>query len=196
MKIKKAKKDSKNVEGKTTKSSRLTADEKLKKLQAKRKLEAEKFAGIDNKENDPNSENGVSKYDSLAENLAGMMDKIASQLDIITRTVVTLERRIADNEELVTQAYDAYKSHQRQAISKALRLKEQEEREIADFQTKQLTSEDGKVFDPEDIEATREKVKNIMNIINISQYSLAAVQKSANDVRDTAKNLRVSLSII
>ena len=36
------------------------------------------------------------------------MDKVVSQLDIITRTVCMLEKRIADNEDLVKETYSAF----------------------------------------------------------------------------------------
>ena len=195
LKIKKAKKDSVNVDGKSTKTARTTAASKLKKIQNKRKTEF-KMSKADDKENEPHSENhGVSKYDTLTENLAGMMDKIASQLDIVTRTVVTLEKRIGDNEDLASQAYDLYKAHQRHTIAKVDRLREQEIRELEELEQQQRemvasNQTDGSQPPVLDFEETRDKVKNIMNIINISQYSLAAVQKSANDIKDTTTQLR------
>ena len=184
------------MSGKSNKLLKLTAAEKLRRLQNKRKQEEKAFNKDEDKENDQNLENQAhSKYESLAENLAGMMDKIASQLDIITRTVVTLEKRIGDNEELANQAYDLYKNHQRQSLTKAERIKEQEEKEIQQVQVQDQEEVDSGHFPSnlEDLAATREKAKNIMKIINISQYSLAAVQKSADQIKDTTTHLKEKL---
>ncbi len=50
----------------------------------------------------------VQPNQKLSEDLAGMMDKIVTQLDMITRTVVMLEKRLSQNESLVKEAYEAF----------------------------------------------------------------------------------------
>lgn len=200
--IKKAKNDSKNL-GKRTKSSSRPAAEKLRKLQNKRKQATkgaeEKKEIDDDKENDSASANKSSKYETLAEDLAGMMDKITSQLDIITRTIVTLEKRIGDNEEMVNDAYSAFKQHQRNAEIRAnISMAQREARAHSEVEERDEDEEESKQGSPQrtasELEATRAKVKNIMNIINISQYSLAAVQKSAKEITETTTKLRHDIS--
>ena len=119
------------------------------------------------------------------------MDRIASQLDLITRTVVNLEKRIGDNEEMVNEAYNAYKQHQRLAGLRASAAEYNQEKQDAFPQNKEETKGYNSVSE---IEATKEKVKNIMSIINISQYSLAAIHKSAQEVRETTTKLQHDLS--
>jgi len=51
-----------------------------------------------------------------------MMDKVVSQLDIITRTVCLLEKRVTENEDLVHEAFNAYWHYRDQ--------KEQEEEKV------------------------------------------------------------------
>lgn len=186
------KEDSKNIGKRRT--GAVTAAEKLKRLQKKRR-DANKPSTADqdkDKENDSLLANKPNEYETLAENLAGMMDRIASQLDLITRTVVNLEKRIGDNEEMVNEAYNAYKQHQRLATLKATAIaanvNHKPDGELSDIQ------EESNAFSTfNEIEATKEKVKNIMNIINISQYSLAAIHKSAKDVKETTTKLQHDL---
>lgn len=124
-----------------------------------------------------------------------MMDKITSQLDIITRSVVILAKRIGDNEDLVNEAYHAYKVHQRNAeireniafAKMSLQGNEKVEGEGGDEQDRLKNTAN-------DLEETRQKVKNIMNIINVSQYSLAAVQRSAQEVKDETTKLKEELT--
>jgi len=191
-KLKKAKNDSKNL-GKRNKTGAITASEKLKRLQKKRKL-ANKTQD-ENKENNPHALNTEeSGYDTIAEDLASKMDKISVQLDIITRIVVTLEKRIGDNEEVVDQAYNAFKQHQANSeIRASIELAQQEKREQEDQDAE--NQEDSPAKSRADLEQTRDKVKNIMNIINISQYSLAAVQKSAMDIKNATSNVESDLKI-
>ena len=191
-KLKKAKNDSKNL-GKRNKTGAITASEKLKRLQKKRKL-ANKTQD-ENKENNPHALNTEeSGYDTIAEDLASKMDKISVQLDIITRIVVTLEKRIGDNEEVVDQAYNAFKQHQANSeIRASIELAQQEKREQEDQDAE--NQEDSPAKSRADLEQTRDKVKNIMNIINISQYSLAAVQKSAMDIKNATSNIKSDLKI-
>lgn len=205
--IKKAKNDSKNL-GKRTQSGARPAAEKLRKLQNKRKQAnkgVEEAKEVDNdKENDSGSANRSSKYETLAEDLAGMMDKITSQLDIITRTIVTLEKRIGDNEEMVNEAYAAFRLHQRNADIRAnIALAQREAREHSEIEEREEDEEEGEGEENKqasirrtasELEATRAKVKNIMNIINISQYSLAAVQKSAKEIHETTTKMKQDIS--
>lgn len=199
-KLKKVKNDSKNM-GKRSQFGATTAASKLRKIQKKRLQSTIDKEKLIDKENDSGASNdATSKYEHLAENLAGMMDKIAAQLDIITRTVVTLEKRIGNNEDLVNDAYLAFKQHQRNAeVRETLALREKELRADEKHEEEESQHEEQKQpFDPSksvnDLEETRQKVKNIMNIINISQYSLAAVQKSASEIHETTSKLQKDLS--
>lgn len=129
--------------------------------------------------------------------MAGMMDKISAQLDIITRTVITLERRIGDNEEMVNEAYRAYKIHQKNSeirASIALAQQERRDQEIKEEDEEEDHNEETKLnqspYAGRDLEETRQKVKNIMNIINISQYTLAAVQKSTQEIHENTTKMQ------
>lgn len=122
-----------------------------------------------------------------------MMDRIASQLDLITRTVVNLEKRIGDNEEMVNEAYNAYRQHQKRANLRASSNDNNFQSSHDGASPDEI--EDAKGFSTfNEIEATKEKVKNIMNIINISQYSLAAIHKSAQEVKETTTKLQHDLN--
>jgi hypothetical protein len=177
-----------------------TAASKYRKIQKKRLQSTMGKDNAINKENDSGAINEAdNKYEHLAESLAGMMDKIAAQLDIITRTVVTLEKRIGNNEDLVNDAYLAFKQHQRNAeIRETLAIRESEHKAEEENDDESQHEEQKERFDPStsvnDLEETRQKVNNIMNIINISQYSLAAVQKSANEIHETTTKLQKDLS--
>ena len=199
-KLKKVKKDSKNLGKKKT--GVLTAAEKLRRLQRKRReanKEKEESRLEKDKENDSLASN-TPQYEAIAEDLAGMMDKITVQLDIITRTIVTLSKRIGDTEQTVNEAFHQYELHKKNAeIREKLELaREADERAKNAEQNdepKEETKEPG--YQPStvmDLEETREKAKNIMNIINISQYSLAAVSKSAQEIRENTQKMQQDLS--
>lgn len=200
------KEDSKNL-GKRKTGGTLSATEKFNRIQKKKKQTMKKIKEEDHensdKENDSGAANTPSKYETLAEDLAGMMDKITSQLDIITRTVVTLEKRIGNNEELVDEAYHSYKTHQknaeiRESISLAQEEKRIQEDQEGEGEGEGENEEDKKEFDPsksvKDLSVTRAKVRDIMNIINVSQYSLAAVHKSAAEIKEETNKLREDLT--
>jgi len=193
-KLKKVKKDSKNL-GKKSVVGAITAAEKLKRLQKKRK-QGNKKKEDSEKENSSIASNQGVKYEAIAEDLAGMMDKITCQLDIITRTIVALSKRVGENEELANEAHNQYKIHQKNSEMRAQIEFENAERE--NQSEKEPKEENKEEFDPtksvNDLEETRNKVKNIMNIINISQYSLAAVSKSANDIKEATAQLQKDFS--
>lgn len=194
--LKKAKKDSQNL-GKKTKSGAHSAAEKLKRLQKKRKKvvkDKEETKDLE-KENDSLSSNqGTTKYEEVAEDLAGMMDKITVQNDIITRTIVALSKRIAENEELVNEAYNQYKVHKRNA-----EIREQQPHDQEENLESEPREEFKETLDPTqsvvDLEETRNKCKNIMNIINLSQYSLAAVSKSVSEVKETTTQIQKDITM-
>lgn len=197
------KEDSKNL-GKRKTGGTLSATEKYNRIQKKKKEKMKKIQEDKHEDSDKENDSGVantpSKYETLAEDLAGMMDKITSQLDIITRTVVTLEKRIGDNEELVNEAYHSYKTHQRNTeIRESIALAQQEKRDQEKAaEGEGEGEEEKKEFDPsksvKDLSVTRAKVRDIMNIINVSQYSLAAVQKSAAEIKEETNKLREDLT--
>lgn len=66
------------------------------------------------KENQDSNIQPKLKYEKLPEDLAGMMDKIVSQMDIICRTVCLLEKRVTDSEELVQDVYESYRHYRGQ----------------------------------------------------------------------------------
>ena len=49
------------------------------------------------------------------EELATTLEKVVSQLDIITRTLFVLEQRVSQNEEMVSNVLDKYQSVKVQA---------------------------------------------------------------------------------
>jgi hypothetical protein len=85
-------------------SRRAMTGEEDVKIKPKTKRYTTKTSPIENKENQSDN----TPYATLPEDLAGMMDKVVSQLDIVTRTVCLLEKRIGENEELVSEAYQAF----------------------------------------------------------------------------------------
>ena len=62
-----------------------------------------------NKENESSNK----QYERLPENLAGMLDKMVGQLDMVTRTVCLLEKRMSDHEDTVDQVVSAFEHHKR-----------------------------------------------------------------------------------
>ena len=56
--------------------------------------------------------------EKLPEDMAGMMDKIVSQLDIVTRTVCLQEKRMSDWEGQIDRLYELFKQHKASAEEK------------------------------------------------------------------------------